>query len=169
MHSYECLLVIIYVLINFFSLSCIDSTLSTLEVSWHDSVLYRCSLIIIITIIFIYFLFYYYIIIMLIKCISVAGVVHTKSRDTATLLGLVKRQSAFTPIEDLKPRSDFELVFDQCQVCLISKLYSLMTFFHSVMQLRDFIISSVVYCRTGTRLGNFFKKIFDIWQKWSKA
>jgi len=45
--------------------------------------------------------------------VRVAGVVHTKSRDTATLLGLVKRQSAFTPVEDLKSRSDFESVFQR--------------------------------------------------------
>jgi len=51
----------------------------------------------------------------------VAGAVHTKSRDTATLLGLVKRQSAFTPVEDLKARSDFESVF-----CRVSKLCCLL-------------------------------------------
>jgi len=43
--------------------------------------------------------------------VSVVGLVFTTRRDTATLLGLVKRQSAFTPVEDLKARADFESVF----------------------------------------------------------
>jgi len=35
------------------------------------------------------------------------GTVYTRAKETATLLGLIKRQSTFTPVEELKLRSDF--------------------------------------------------------------
>ena len=65
---------------------------------------------------FVLFVFFYFYVpvnssLLLFDDDDVAGIVHTKRRDTATLLGLVKRQSAFTPVEDLKPRADFESVF----------------------------------------------------------
>jgi len=53
------------------------------------------------------------------ELVSVAGIVHTKNRETATLLGLVKRQSAFTPVQDIKPRADFESVFQRSVLIFI--------------------------------------------------
>jgi len=43
-------------------------------------------------------------------CVSVcvSGDVYTTSCDSATLLGLIKRQTVFTPVEHLKHRADFE-------------------------------------------------------------
>merc|ERR1719187_2365416 len=36
------------------------------------------------------------------------GAVHTAAPDTAALLGLVGRQSCFTPVEQLKDQADFK-------------------------------------------------------------
>jgi 6-phosphofructokinase 1 len=36
------------------------------------------------------------------------GGVYTKSPDTATLLGMLKQKSVFTPVQDLKDHADFE-------------------------------------------------------------
>jgi len=37
-----------------------------------------------------------------------AGQIYTNSPDTATLLGLVKQKSAFTPVQELREITDFE-------------------------------------------------------------
>ncbi len=50
----------------------------------------------------------------LISCINVLsffplpGTVYTTSPETATLLGLVKRVSTFTPVQVLKDQADFQ-------------------------------------------------------------
>ena len=36
------------------------------------------------------------------------GTIHTTAADTVTLLGMIKRQSMFTPVNELKPQSDFK-------------------------------------------------------------
>lgn len=36
------------------------------------------------------------------------GTIFTKSPDTAVLLGLVKRQSLFSPVSELKEQADFQ-------------------------------------------------------------
>jgi len=66
---------------------------------------------------------------LLCEAVADAGVVHTKNRNSATMLGLVKRQSAFTAVQDLKSRADFELAAFKCLIyyfnlcsCIITSL-----------------------------------------------
>ena len=40
----------------------------------------------------------------------IIGTIYTTSPETATLMGLVKRQSQFTPVQELSLKTDFRLV-----------------------------------------------------------
>jgi len=59
-----------------------------------------------------------------------SGEIHTTSHDSASLLGLLKRQTVFTPVEHLKLRADFVYDIGCILYLLLLKNYCLIIAFH---------------------------------------